>query len=122
MARLRATQVHGVASRLASLGRLGFHLALLVAVSASCSENKKTTEPDPPLPDPVASIVLTPFTASVVVSDTVRIAAVLKSAAGTVLSDRSIQWATSDLGTATVSTTGGVVDARVIAAQHPNVA
>lgn len=77
---------------------------MLGSAIISCSD--KSTEPDPPLPDPVASIALTPSAATVIAGDTVRIVAVLRNAAGTMLTGRSIQWATSEPATATVSTTG----------------
>jgi hypothetical protein len=80
-------------------------------VTVACSE--KSTPPEPPPRASVASIALTPSTATVVVGDTLRIVAVPKSAAGAVLTDRSLQWSSSEPATVTVSTTGLVTGVAV---------
>jgi len=78
--------------------------AVGLAVTVACSD--KSTAPEPPPRASVASVALTPSTATVIVGDTVRIVAVLKSAAGVVLTDRSLQWTSSEPATATVSSAG----------------
>ncbi|HXL35366.1 MAG TPA: Ig-like domain-containing protein [Gemmatimonadales bacterium] len=62
----------------------------------------------PPPPAPVASVTVSPTAASVSVGATVQLTATLKDASGNVLTGRSLTWASSTLGMATVST-GGVV-------------
>jgi uncharacterized protein YjdB len=84
---------------------------VVLGVTVACSE--KSTPPEPPPGASVASIALTPSTATVVVGDTLRIVAVPKSAAGAVLTDRSLQWSSSEPATVTVSTTGLVTGVAV---------
>src|SRR2546426_506737 len=55
---------------------------------------------------PVASVVISPTTAVVLVGATVQFAATLKDAAGNVLSGRSVTWASGAPAVATVSSTG----------------
>src|SRR5688572_15577859 len=83
----------------------------VLGVTVACSD--KGTAPEPPPRASVASIVLTPATATVVVGDTVRIVALLKSATGAVLTDRSLQWSSSEPATVTVSATGLVTGVAV---------
>ena len=84
---------------------------VVLGVVVACSD--KSTAPEPSPRASVASIVLTPSTATVVVGDTVRIVAVLKSATGAVLTDRSLQWSSSQPIAVTVSTTGLVTGVAV---------
>jgi hypothetical protein len=79
-------------------------LVVLLGVTVACSD--KGTPPGPTPRAAVASIALTPSATTVTVGDTARIVAVLKSVAGAVLTDRSVQWSTSEPATVTVSTTG----------------
>ena len=81
----------------------------LVVLGATVACSDKSTPPEPPPRPSVASIVVTPSAPSIVVGDSVRIVAVLKSAAGAVLTDRTQQWTSSEPTTATVSTTGMVI-------------
>src|SRR5690349_829417 len=83
---------------------LRYFAVVALSMSAACSD--KSTEPKPTPPVAVASIVLTPSTATVATGDTVRIAAVTKSAAGADLTGRNLQWASSEPATATVSASG----------------
>jgi uncharacterized protein YjdB len=62
--------------------------------------------PPPPPPAPVATVVLTPSTASVEVASTVQLTATLKDASGAVLTGRSVTWTTSSSSLATVSASG----------------
>ena len=56
----------------------------------------------------VASLGITPGTASLVVGDAVALVATPKDASGTVLTDRTVTWSSSAPGVATVSSTGVV--------------
>src|SRR5207237_4133145 len=55
---------------------------------------------------PVASVSVTPPTASVQVGSTVQLTATPKDASGSPLTGRTVTWASSDAGVATVSTSG----------------
>src|SRR6266513_64160 len=62
----------------------------------------------PPPPAPVATVTVSPAAPSVSVGATVQLTATLKDASGNVLAGRSVTWASSTLGMATVSTGGFV--------------
>jgi uncharacterized protein YjdB len=64
------------------------------------------------VPAPVATVTVSPASASLVVGATQQFTAVLKDAMGTVLTGRSVTWATSNAPVVTVSA-GGVVSALV---------
>src|SRR5207237_4828429 len=70
----------------------------------------------PPQPAPVASVTVSPAATSVSVGATVQLTATLKDASGNVLTCRSLTWASSTLGMATVSTGGLVTGVAVGAA------
>lgn len=57
---------------------------------------------------PVASVVVSPATASLAVGGTASLAAATKDASGNTLSGRTVTWATSNAAVATVSSTGVV--------------
>jgi len=57
---------------------------------------------------PVAAVVVSPATASLTVGGTQQLSAVVKDAAGTVLTGRAVSWASSNAAVATVSA-GGLV-------------
>jgi hypothetical protein len=66
---------------------------------------------------PVASVTVTPASASLTAGQTVQLAAVTKDSAGNVLTGRTVSWATSNSGVATVSAAGlvtGVVSGSAI--------
>ena len=63
------------------------------------------------LPVPVASVTVTPSSATIDVGKTVQLTAVTKDANGNVLTGRTIAWSTSDATVATVSSTGVVTGA-----------
>ena len=71
------------------------------------------SEPPPPptTPAPVASVDVSPASASVMVGATRALTAILRDAAGNELSDRSVSWSSSNTAVATVSGSG-VVSAR----------
>ena len=58
---------------------------------------------------PVASLVLTPATASVMVGDSVRLTAQPRSASGATLTGRTVTWQSSNNSVATVNSAGWVV-------------
>ena len=55
---------------------------------------------------PVASVTVTPHADTLLVGDTVRLAATVKDSAGHMLTDRAITWTSSNPSVATVSATG----------------
>jgi uncharacterized protein YjdB len=57
---------------------------------------------------PVASVILSPATASVQAGQTMQLTATPKDANGSALSGRTVTWASSNVGVATVSATGSV--------------
>ncbi|HSQ29801.1 MAG TPA: Ig-like domain-containing protein [Gemmatimonadaceae bacterium] len=63
------------------------------------------------LPVPVASVTVSPSSATIGVGKTVTLSAVTKDANGNVLTGRTITWSTSDATVATVSSTGVVTGA-----------
>src|SRR6266513_878377 len=67
----------------------------------------------PPPPAPVATVTVSPAAPSVSVGATVQLTATLKDASGNVLAGRSVTWASSTLGMATVSTGGFVTGVAV---------
>ncbi|MBI4545860.1 MAG: Ig domain-containing protein [Gemmatimonadetes bacterium] len=62
---------------------------------------------------PVASVTVSPATRSLVLGDTVTLAAVARDAAGNVLAGRTFSWSSSDTAVARVSTQGRVTAAKV---------
>src|SRR5437763_1602495 len=82
-------------------------LALLLL--AACSKDS----PGPTsLPPAVASVTAAPTTSSLTVGDTVRLVATVKDAAGNVLTDRVVTWASTNPAVATGSGTGLVTGVR----------
>ncbi|MBL0939039.1 MAG: Ig-like domain-containing protein [Gemmatimonadaceae bacterium] len=74
----------------------------------ACSSDSTAPGTNPPPPVTVASIAITPSTASIVVGATTTLAAEARSAQGAVLSGRTITWASSATTIATVSASGVV--------------
>ena len=64
-------------------------------------------------PPPVASVMVTPATSVVLLGTTVQLSAATLDAAGNLLTDRTVSWASSDPTIATVSATGLVTGAAV---------
>lgn len=77
---------------------------LLTAVLTACSSGSGTTTPSTPT---VGSVALAPAAASISVNATTTLTATVKTAAGTVLTDQTLTWTTSNSAVATVS--NGVV-------------
>jgi uncharacterized protein YjdB/alpha-tubulin suppressor-like RCC1 family protein len=61
-----------------------------------------------PVPAPVASVTVSPATASIAVGGTQQFAATLKDASGNTLSGRTVTWSTSNASIATVNSATGV--------------
>jgi len=57
-------------------------------------------------PDPVASVTVAPPTSTITTAQTQQLTATLKDAGGTVLTGRTVTWASSNTGVATISNTG----------------
>jgi uncharacterized protein YjdB len=78
------------------------------ATITATSEGKSGTAAVTAAAVPVASVTVTPTTASLTVGQTTQLTATPKDANGTPLSGRAVTWATSNAGVATVSATGVV--------------
>ncbi|HEV8400740.1 MAG TPA: Ig-like domain-containing protein [Gemmatimonadales bacterium] len=93
---------------IANVGSTG--LVTGVAVGAvtitATSEGQSGTADVTVGPVPVASVTVTPSTASVLELGTVQLTATLRDAAGNVLTGRSVTWSSGGPATASVSTTG----------------
>ena len=76
---------------------------LALFLLAACSKDSPGPTAPPP---PVASVAVAPNTASLTVGDTMRLVATVKDASGNVLTDRVVEWSSSDHGVATVSSAG----------------
>ncbi len=81
-------------------------LAALALSSAACGGGGDDITPPPPPAKPVATVVVSPGTATVNVAATVQFAATLRDAGGTLLSGRRIAWASQSQAVATVNTSG----------------
>lgn len=77
-------------------------LALIVALTLSCSDGGTTG----PKVEPVASVVVSPPTGSVGIGETLQLTATAKDAKGNVLSGRSFTWSSSQESAATVNSSG----------------
>ena len=85
-------------------GALG--LALASAIAACTSASDGPVDPGPPEVAPVASVVLSPQLAESEVGATYWFEAVTLDAAGTVLVDRPVAWASSDPAVASIDSAG----------------
>jgi hypothetical protein len=82
---------------------------VLFSIACATGEPSAPTPPPPPPPPPpapVATVTVTLGNGAITVGLTTQASAVLKSAAGTELSGRTIAWASSAVDVATVSSTG----------------
>jgi hypothetical protein len=70
------------------------------------AQTEVMVKPLPPGPAPVASLTVTPLSASLVVAQSLRAEAIARDYAGNALVDRDMQWTTSDPHVATVSPQG----------------
>lgn len=80
---------------------------LAIALAAwACGDGGGTTGPSTPEQKPVASVTVSPLTASIDVAQTQQLSATLRDAAGNTLTGRSVVWASSNEDVATVTQTG----------------
>ena len=92
--------------------RLEIRLSALLLTLAACGGGGTSPTPPgpppppPPPPTPVASVVVSPSTASLVPTQTQALTAATKDGAGNDLSGRTVTWATSANSVASVSTSG----------------
>jgi len=90
--------------------------ATITATSEGKSGTAAITVTAPPLPAPVASVAVSPASASVPAGQAVQLSAVTKDSAGTVLTGRALTWASSNGGIASVNGSGLVTGVAVGAA------
>src|SRR6266516_4202235 len=90
--------------------------ATITATSEGTSGTAAITATAPPLPAPVASVAVSPASASVPAGQAVQLSAVTKDSAGTVLTGRAVTWASSNGGIASVNGSGLVTGVAVGAA------
>src|SRR5439155_9492680 len=81
------------------------------ATITATSEGKSGAATDTVTPTPVAAVVVSPASASEAVGQTEQLTATPQDANGNPLSGRTVTWATSNAGAATVSSTGLVTGA-----------
>ncbi len=81
------------------------------ATITATSEGKTGTAGVTVTAPPVASVAVSPHSASVVTNGTVQLSVTLRDASGNVLTGRTITWSSSDSATATVNGTGLVTGA-----------
>jgi hypothetical protein len=82
--------------------------AVMLACGGAPTSGDDPTPPGPVAPPPIASIAITPTTASLVVGQSASISAVARDATGAVLSDRTLTWSSSAPAVATVNSSGAV--------------
>ena len=85
--------------------RLTFAVVLIGGLTVSACGGKETTGPTPP--PAVASVVITPSTATLVsLGETVQLSASARDASGNAISGKTFSWSSSDEEVATVASTG----------------
>jgi len=89
------------------------YLAFALAACGGDGDSPSSPDNGGGTPAPVSSVVITPATASVVVGKTNQLGAVVKDAAGNVLTGRAIAWATTAAAVATVDANGLVTGVAV---------
>jgi len=90
-------------------------VTILLIGLVSCSKSSEHATPVGPMP--VASVTVTPATASVQAGQTTQLTATPKDAGGTPLSGRAVTWSSDNTAAATVNASGLV---RGVAAGHRN--
>src|SRR5690348_11907048 len=81
-------------------------LMLLAAIAMSACGGDATSPAVTPGSGLVASVIVSPGTATLALGDTLRLTATVKDSTGAVLTDRALTWASSDTTAATVDATG----------------
>src|SRR5207245_2449775 len=82
------------------------NLGLYAKVGSAAVCNSGVSAWTPPAPAPVASVAVAPTTTSLTVGQTVQLSATPKDSAGTARTGRTVTWASSNTGMATVSSSG----------------
>jgi uncharacterized protein YjdB len=85
-----------------------FAASLCATLAISCDE----VERDINGPDPIASLTLSPFTATIEVGQSLQLSLILRDAAQNLLTDRVVTWTTSEPDLVTVSSSGMVTGVR----------
>jgi uncharacterized protein YjdB len=67
----------------------------VASVLALACGGGEASAPEPVLPGPVETIVVSPSSATLIAGDTMRLTAVLRDSSGTVLQDRSVTWSST---------------------------
>jgi hypothetical protein len=75
-------------------------------VLTACGGGSETTEPPPPPPQNVATVGVSPSSATLIVQQTEQLTATARDAQGAALTGRTITWSSSASGVASVSTAG----------------
>ena len=89
--------------------RAGLTPLLLAALLVACGDSRSPSEPgEPGGPAPVASVAVSQQAVALAVGGEAMLTATPKDARGAVLSDRAVQWSSTDEAVATVSQTGVV--------------
>ncbi|MEK6689458.1 MAG: Ig-like domain-containing protein, partial [Gemmatimonadota bacterium] len=91
-------------SKLTGVPSLGATITALLVLG--CGGGTEPTNPPPPPPATVATVEVSPATATPVVGQTVQLTATPKSAAGSPLAGRTIVWSSSAESVASVSASG----------------
>lgn len=101
-----------LAKRIAHSRPVAPRLLAAMLLLAGCADSLGTSPSDPSLPDTaaasnaVASVTITPGTASGSVGQTAQFTAVARNAAGTLLSGRTVTWSTGNNAVVSVTATG----------------
>jgi CubicO group peptidase (beta-lactamase class C family) len=82
--------------------------AMSIVLAAACGGGDKPTTPPPPTPAAVATVTVSPGSATLAVGATTTLGAELRDAAGNALTGRPISWTTDAATVAAVSATGVV--------------
>jgi hypothetical protein len=89
-------------------------LGAIILIALSCGDGDDGTDPGP---EPVATVEVSPASASIVPGETVQLTATPRDAAGTTLTDRDVSWSSNNAAVATVSDAGlvtGVADGEAV--------
>src|SRR6266851_6236473 len=88
--------------------KIGLFATSLVVISCRASDSLNSKSADSPLPstNPVATVTVSPSSATGNVGDAAQFTATLKDANGNVLTGRTVTWSSTNTAVATVTDTG----------------